>query len=146
MMPAIFFTLLITSCLYAVFRGGTPERIAAAILVAATVGTILALAASPHRYMHTEIVTMWVDVVMMAAFLALALRAQRYWPMWVSMVQIDIVATHLVMFSPETQPWSYWAMQALWSYPAPLLLAIGTLRHRQRLKRYGDDPAWSVPA
>ncbi|MET0308321.1 MAG: hypothetical protein ABW023_06400 [Sphingomonas sp.] len=132
--------------MYAGFRGGTPERIAAAILVVATLASALALGASVHRYMRTEIVTMWVDVAMTAAFLALALRAQRYWPMWVSMVQIDIVATHLVMFSPETQPWSYWAMQALWSYPAPLLLAIGTLRHRQRLKRYGDDPSWSVPA
>lgn len=145
-MPAVFLTLLIASCLYAAFRGGTPERVAAAILVAATLGSAVALAASHHRYLRTEILTMWVDVAMMVAFLALALRAQRYWPMWISMVQIDIVATHLVMFSPETQPWSYWLMQALWSYPAPVLLAIGTLRHRRRLKRYGDDPSWSVPA
>lgn len=146
MMPVLFFTLLFASCFYAAFRGGTPERVAAAILIAAVAASAVALGTSAHRYMRTEIADMAVDTAMTLAFVALALKAQRYWPIWVSMVQVDIVATHLVMFSAETQPFSYWLMQALWSYPAPILLAIGTVRHRRRLKLYGVDPAWSVPA
>lgn len=86
---------------------------------------------------------MWIDLIMLVALLAIALKAQRYWPMWVSTVHLDLTATHLVMFAPETQAWSYWAMQALLSYPAPILLAAGTYRHRQRLRRYGTDPPWS---
>lgn len=144
-MPAVFLTLLLGSCAYAFFRGGAPERIGAGILIAATAASALTLLASRNRYFATEISTMWVDIAMTLAFLALALRAQRYWPMWVSMVQIDMVATHLVMFSPDTQAWSYWAMQALWSYPAPILLAAGTFRHRRRIKRYGSDPSWNLP-
>lgn len=143
MMPILFLMLLLGACLYAILRGGAPERIGAAILVLATLASALALEMSAHRYRSTELATMWVDIAMTIAFLALALRAQRYWPMWVSMVQLDLVAMHLVMFSPQTGSWSYWAVQALWSYPQPILLAAGTWRHRARVRRYGDDPAWS---
>lgn len=145
MMPILFLMLLLGACLYAAVRGGAPERIGAAILIVATLASAITLAASEDRYRETEVATMWVDVAMTIAFLALALRAQRYWPMWISMVQLDLIAMHLVMFSPETGSWSYWAMQALWSYPQPILLAIGTWRHRERLRLYGDDPAWSSP-
>lgn len=144
-MPALFLTVLLCACLYAGLRGGAPERIGAAILILATLASALALAASQHRYRETELATMAVDVAMTIAFLALALRAQRYWPMWVAMVQLDLVAMHLVMFAPQTGSWSYWAMQAIWSYPQPAMLAIGTWRHRERLRRYGDDPAWGTP-
>lgn len=143
MMPVLFLVLLLGACLYATLRGGAPERIGAVILILATLASALALEMSAHRYRQTELATMWVDIAMTIAFLALALRAQRYWPMWVSMVQLDLVAMHLVMFSPQTGSWSYWAVQALWSYPQPILLAVGTWRHRGRLSRYGDDPAWS---
>lgn len=142
-MPALFITLLISACLYALIRGGAPERIGAGLLFFATGASAITLTLSVDRYLETEVATMWVDVLLALGFVALALRAQRYWPMWVAMIHIDIVAFHLIMFSPETGALSYWAMQALWSYPAPILLAIGTYRHRQRVARYGDDPAWS---
>jgi len=143
MMPVLFLVLLLGACLYATLRGGAPERIGAAILILATLASAITLELSARRYHQTELATMWVDIAMTIAFLALALRAQRYWPMWVSMVQLDLVAMHLVMFSPETGSWSYWAVQALWSYPQPVLLAVGTWRHRGRLARYGDDPPWT---
>jgi hypothetical protein len=145
MMPVLFLTLLATSCIYALARGGAPERIGAGVLLSATAASALALELSHHRYVQTEIGTMWVDIAMAAAFLFLASRAQRFWPMWVAMVQLDIVATHVVMFSPDTRAWSYWAMQAIWAYPAPMLLIAGTLRHRLRVRHYGDDPAWTSP-
>lgn len=146
MMPLVFLVLLLASCFYAFARGGPPERVGAQILLAATIASAVALWGSRNRYFQPEVATMWVDIAMAAAFVALALRAQRFWPMWVAMVQLDIVATHLVMFSPETKAWAYWAVQAVWSYPAPLLLAAGTVRHRARVKRYGSDPAWTAPA
>lgn len=146
MMPVLFLMLLLGACLYALVRGGAPERVGAAILLLATLASAVTLALSQDRYRQTELATMWVDIAMTVAFLALALRAQRYWPMWIAMVQLDLVAMHLVMFSPETEAWSYWAVQALWSYPQPILLAVGTMRHRQRLARYGDDPAWTMPS
>lgn len=145
MMPAVFLTLLVGSSAYAFIRGGAPERVGAAILLVATLASAITLEASRQRYLRTEIPTMWVDVAMAAAFIVLAVKAQRYWPMWVAAVQVDLVAIHLVMFSADTQAWSYWAMQALWSYPAPVFLAIGTARHRQRMRSYGNDPDWSAP-
>ena len=144
MMPVLFLTLLLGSCLYAAIRGGAPERIGAAILFSATLASAVTLEASRQRYIATEIPTMWVDIAMGLAFVLLALKAQRYWPMWVSMVQLVLVATHLVMFAPQTGSWAYWAVQAVGSYPAPVLLALGTFRHRLRRKRYGSDPPWSA--
>ena len=142
-MPIVFVSLLVSSCLYALIRGGAPERVAACLLVSATAASAITLTLSSERYLQTEVLTMWVDVLLALGFVALALRAQRYWPMWIAMIHIDIVAFHLIMFSSETGPLSYWMMQAAWSYPAPIVLAVGTYRHRLRLARYGDDLPWS---
>jgi len=143
MMPFVFLTLLLGCTAYAFVRGGAPERMGAAFLLLAVIASAVTLSLSRERYLRPEVATMWVDIALAAAFLVLALRAQRYWPIWAAAVHVDLVATHLVMFSPDTQAWSYWAMHALWSYPAPLLVAAGTFRHRRRLEAFGEDPAWT---
>jgi len=140
----VFNALLFSSCGYALWRGAAPERAAAAIMLAATVATVVAFRAGPTRFSSVEAGVLAVDVATLLAFVALALRAQRYWPMWIAALQVDAVVTHLaILVAPRAMPWAYAVLIAGWSYPSVLLLAAGTLRHRQRLSRYGDDPAWS---
>jgi hypothetical protein len=140
----VFNALLLASCGYALWRGAAPERAAAAIMLAATLATVAALRAGPNRFATVETGVFAVDIVTFVAFTALALRAQRYWPMWLAALQLDALVTHLAMLlAPRTMPWAYAVLIAGWSYPSLLLLAAGTMRHRQRLSRYGDDPAWS---
>ncbi|CAN5404316.1 hypothetical protein BH09PSE4_BH09PSE4_22250 [soil metagenome] len=141
----IYLTILIGCCLYSLFRGGAPERIGVGILFGAIVLSAFAPKSGPIRFQTFESGLFVVDSMMAAALILLSLRAQRYWPMWVAAIQIDVIATHLMMLSPSIMPWSYSMAMAFWSYPASILIAIGTWRHRQRLARYGEDPAWSRP-
>lgn len=86
---------------------------------------------------------MAVDFTFLIVVLVIALRAQRFWPMWMAAILIDTVLTHILMLSPRVIPWSYSVMNAAWSYPIPIILAIGTWRHQSRILHYGSDPAWN---
>src|SRR3546814_13581365 len=45
--------------------------------------------------------------------------------------------------SPDTTLFrSYGPLVAAWAYAMLVVLIIATCRHRQRLRRYGADPAW----
>ncbi|MEP9359912.1 hypothetical protein [Sphingomonas sp. KR3-1] len=139
----VYLSLLLTCCLYALARGGTPERVAVAILVTAVVASTLVPSMGSHRFYQLEVGMLAVDTCLFVSMTALALRAQRYWPMWLAAVKLNTVITHLLILAPTLPPWSYAIANAAWSYPSPLLIAIGAIRHRQRLRRYGADPAWS---
>lgn len=140
----IYLSVLILCSLYASVRGGTPERLGVAILIGAIIASHFAPASGVHRFQQLETGLLTVDAVMFACVVALALRAQRYWPMWMAAILLDTLVTHLLMLSPPLMPWSYSVMIAAWSYPHPLLLAVAAWRHRNRVVRYGSDPAWST--
>ncbi|MDF2385016.1 uncharacterized membrane protein YgaE (UPF0421/DUF939 family) [Sphingomonas leidyi] len=139
----VYLVVLLLCCLYAVTRGGLPERLAVLILVLAIVASHFAPVSGQYRFQKMEVGLLAVDSGMFLSTMLLSLRAQRYWPMWLSAVYLNIVVTHLLMLTPSLMPWSYAVANAAWNYPGPLLIAIGAARHRQRLKRYGADPAWS---
>lgn len=128
---------------YAVVRGGPPERWGGAMFFLNAVVSNIALYLSKRQFMVPEISLMAIDVIYLITLVALALRAQRYWPLWAAAFQLDAVLTHFLMFSKATPPFSYAFALWLWSLPLPLLMAAGAWRHRRRLKLWGDDPAWT---
>lgn len=139
----VYLGLLVTCCLYALARGGSPERLGVALLLSAVGVSFFIPSMGMHRFFQLEVGMLLVDSCLFLSVTALALRAQRYWPMWLAAVKLNTVITHLLNMSPALMPWSYAIANAAWSYPSPLLIAIGAARHRQRLKRYGADPSWS---
>ena len=139
----IYLTLLATCCCYALLRGGAPERLGVLILVSAVVASSLTPKMHTRRFEGLEMGLLIVDTIMLIVVVALALRAQRYWPMWWAAVKLNSIGTHLLMLAPTLMPWPYSIASAAWSYPSPVLLAIGAWRHRERIRRYGSDPAWS---
>jgi hypothetical protein len=140
----VFYSLLAASCLYALLRGGPPERIGAGIFAISALLSTAAVSAHPIRYISIEVGVLAVDLAMLAALLALALRAERFWPLWVSALHIIGTAGHAVKaFDPEVLRLGYAFAMAFWSYPMLLLLVAGTWCHRKRLKRNGADISWS---
>jgi hypothetical protein len=139
----VYLVVLLVCSGYAVARGGLPERLAVLILAGAIVASHFAPVAGQYRFQRMETGLLAVDFGMFLCTMLLSLKAQRYWPLWLSAVYLNIVVTHLLMLAPSVMPWSYAVANAAWNYPAPLLIAIGAARHRQRLRRYGADPAWS---
>ncbi len=139
----LFFAILAVCCLYAFVRGGPPERWSAAALIAAVIVTPFVPPSGTIRFQTIEYGVMAVDASLLAAIVIIAIRAQRYWPMWMAAILLDTVATHLLMFTPKLMPWSYAVMNAAWGYPLPIIIAVGTWRHQMRKRSYGDDPAWN---
>lgn len=136
--------LLIVCLLYAWRRGGSPEKAAASLLA---IFSFLSRAASFRwevRYASVETGILIVDLVCMAAFVALALRADRYWPLWLAALQVAGTSAHVVKFlDPEITRTTYVFLLAIWAYPMIVLICVGTWRHQQRLSRFGFDRPWS---
>lgn len=145
MLPVeLFYIILAVCCLYAAIRGGAPERIGSLIFVTAAILTTAALSAPAARWGAVEIGAFAVDVAMLFALFALALFAERWWPLWVTALQLVGAAGHAVkLVDPEVIREAYAFVMAFWSYPMLSLLVSGTWNHQRRLARYGVDKSWS---
>lgn len=138
----VFNLLLLLVCGYALWRGGAPERIAAVLFAGAAAMTF----ASMYSYGFRAISGLYllVDLALFVAIAALSLWADRFWPMWVAALQLIVLAAHGVRATnPELLPFIYYVATAKLAYPMILMLAVGTVRHRERLARWGSDLDWS---
>ena len=139
-----YLVLLIASCGYAIARGGAPERIGMAIIAGNAVLTFFLVSAPPIRFRGVEIGVFSVDVLAFLGFVALALRANRFWPIWVSALQgLGVLGSLAMMLHPRVIPWAYAVVLSIWSYPILALIALGTRNHQLRLKANGADPSWT---
>jgi hypothetical protein len=139
----IFLTCLAACCSYALWRGGAPERIGAIIFIMATTLTVAAATSLRPAFRSLEAGILVVDTVVFVAFLLLALRSRRFWPLWMTGLQAVQVAGHAAQLaSPEMMPWAYSVAQGIWSYPMMALLVAGTWRHQTRLGLKGPDTPW----
>lgn len=139
----LFLVLWLGSCGYALVRGGAPERIGAGIFLAAALTSAAVESPAGAHFHMVEIGVLLVDLAVLAGFFALALFAERFWPIWMSAMQAVPVLSHLaIALNPQVIPWGYWNAATLWSYPMLLLLMFATARHRRRLARSGADPSW----
>src|SRR3546814_17797262 len=83
-----------------------------------------------------------VDSAAFAALYILSLISTRYWPAWMAAMQGCVALSHLSGLRLDIIPWAYGTVVAGWAYAMLVVLIIATCRHRQRLRRYGADPAW----
>jgi hypothetical protein len=145
MLPVpVYYAILVLCAAYAVMRGGGPERAGAAIIFIGSVCSTALLSAGPNRYSGVESGVFAVDGAVCIAFLVLALRANRYWPLWMTALQLIGTAEHAVkMVDSHVIRLVYGFIMAVWTYPMLLLLVLGTWRHRRRLDRFGVDKSWA---
>lgn len=140
MAPMLFRLLLVAVILFALLRGGRDERIVALLCLAGVIGTELMLPPPDQRFAGMEIGVMAVDLVLLAGFIAVALRSVRFWPLWVAGLQLTAAMGHLLKgIDTNLLPHAYGAALTFWSYPILLVLAAGTWRHYRR--RRADRPA-----
>lgn len=144
-----FYALLLVACLYAGRYGGQPERAAAAILFAGTVATwavaIGFRGSHANHFIDLEFSILLVDATMLAGLLAVALLADRYWPLWLTALQAFGVIAHVAKaLAPDIMPNVYQITQAFIAYPGLVLLILATRCHRQRLRETGHDRSWSI--
>lgn len=139
----VFPILLIGCCGYALWRGGPPEKTATIVV---TSGWLLSVGfiSQTGTFQSVEIGILVVDLLCLLALVAIALSADRFWPLWVAAFQLIGTAGHAArIVDPAIVPRAYAFMLSVWAYPMIVLMFAGTWRHRGRLSRFGMDRAWS---
>ncbi len=138
----IYYSLLSLACGFALWRGGGPERTVALLFVVASIASDNAYAIGSEKYLNVELGVLVIDVTLLAALIAVMLRANRFWPIaMVSLHGLGVLAHWVRAQEAGMIPPTYNALLSLWSYPMLLILVVATIRHRRR-RRSGGDPSW----
>jgi hypothetical protein len=139
----VFSTLLFTCVIYGFLRGGPPEKIGTAIFSAGALLSSMLQSRSADRFQSIDVGLLSVDIVGMLTFVILAIISNRFWPLWISAMQLITVFSHMPAVLQESiLPWAYWRAISMWSYPMLFLLVAGTWWHQKRLKQSGRDDPW----
>lgn len=129
----LFFLLLTGVTVYAFFKGGRDERLAVAICLAATLGSLAVMLPEEVDYRDLQPLVALIDLAVFAGFTWIALRSDRFWPLWVAGLQLTSTTGHLLkLLKPDMVSLAYNASLALWSYAILLILAVGTWRASKR--------------
>jgi hypothetical protein len=138
--PVIFNLVLLLCTAYASTAGGKTGISGSIIFISATLLTIAANKVDPS-WGDTAYGIFTVDVACTAALAVLALKSNRFWPIWALGFQIGAVGTHLAtIWMPEIVPQAYQALATFWSIPILWVMVVGThldRRHEVRIRR-GD--------
>lgn len=139
--PYLFWSILLLTFGYALWRGRSDERTAATVCVAASVATRFAISPLGDRYSDLESGLLLIDLAVLAAFVAIALRSQRFWPLWISGLQLTNSLSHLMKaVNFDLMPRAYAAAAIFWSYPILLIILAGTWRGHRRALREATEP------
>jgi hypothetical protein len=135
MIAVMFDVLLIASCIYSLLMGGIAEKIGSVLLASAALFSFGAILISQAPYVRIEMAIAAIDLVLFFGLLTLALLADRYWPMWLTSMQLVTIWSHPAFgIASQKIPFAYAVASKIWSFPMLILLAIGTYRYRNRLK------------
>ena len=134
--PILYHALLIAVCAYAFLRGQSDERFAAAICMIATIATRLALSPATSRYSGVEFGLFMVDLLTFGGFTFIALRTDRFWPLWIAGLQLTTMLAHgIKAIELGLLPQAYAAAARFWVYPIFLIIVVSTWRGHQRRLR-----------
>lgn len=133
MSPILYWSLLALTCGYALVRGGQYERLVAIVCILASFATVAVNSPLSHMYAHVEGSALLVDMAVLAAFVAIALRSERFWPLWVAGLQLTTSVAHfLKAIDPSLIPQAYGLAVRFWSYPILVILFVGAWRSHRR--------------
>ena len=128
-----YWLLVFAVAAYAFGRGKLDERLAATICLVGSLATIVLSKSDLTYYRGVEAGILTVDVLALLAFVLVALRSNRFWPLWVAGFQLTSVLSHfLKVIHWDLLPQVYAAAERFWIYPIFLAIIAGTWRSHQR--------------
>lgn len=136
--PYVQAGLFIGIAIYAYLRGEAPERFTSLTFVGAIVLDQMhhALLPGGRNYEQVESVHLLIDSLMFVALAYVAMRANRIYPLWLLAAQIISTAMHLERgIVAEMHPFAYWILTRAPSYLQMIVLIVGILAHRRRVRR-----------
>jgi hypothetical protein len=134
----LYYLLLFGACGYAAWRGRTDARIVAATFFVGSFATVLLRSHVRGGYSSVDSGVLAVDLLCFLLFTYAALISDRFWPLWVSGLQLTTSFGHVMKFADTgLMPLAYAAALRFWGYPILIILAVGVWRGQQRRKPAG---------
>lgn len=126
-------------------RGGMPERHAAlAILVWLIVDPLFHAVFATPEFARIDWALFTFDGLLAGTLIAIALHANRMWPIFAASFSIIPVLCHVaVLLNRAVVPQAYWALEQLPFLFVLLSLLLGVSAHRQRLLNGTRCADWS---
>lgn len=141
MIMLLFWSLTLMGCGYAALAGGRDGRVAAGLIIAASLLTIPATRLG-HAWASTELLILGVDLALLAGLYTLTLRSRSFFPIWMVGFHLIAVTTHLsTIVAPDFTPRIYRGLVTLWAVPMTLAMVWGI-----HLDRRGAKPPLSPGA
>ncbi|MEO1167860.1 MAG: hypothetical protein AAFW97_04020 [Pseudomonadota bacterium] len=126
-----FWALVIICCTYGAYFGGRTGRWLAVLLIGASLLTLVAQSAQTMLGGAIWPI-MLVDLLLFAGLYWLAMRSNRFWPLWVAGFHLITLTTHLaVLLAPSFAARVYIGLATFWSIPGLIIILIGVTMDRQ---------------
>lgn len=139
----MFYGIAVATFAFALWRGGPPEKLAVAIMVAAFSFQSACYALIPPRFLEIDAASLLTDLICLIGLGWLALNAKRAWPIWATALILVSTASHISrLIHIEIEPLVYSIMRTTPTGCVLLLIAAGTFAYRRRLKLNGEDSNW----
>ncbi len=120
---------------YAVIAGGSTGRVGAALMTGAMVATLVA---QRHgSWNQTHIPVMLIDLTLLAALYALALKSRVYWPIWAAGFHLIAVSGHAAtLIVPDIKSSLYYLFNGMWAIFVQLAMVWGITLDRMYLPKH----------
>lgn len=131
--------------LYCLARAAAPERVLSGVLFAMlAVDKLHHMALGGSFLVHrTNVGHVVIDLAVMASVFAVALRANRVYPLWIGGAQIIALLGHLYRFAlEEINRFAYDVMAITPSYIQFIAMILGLAFHMSRHRKLGNYPSW----
>ncbi len=128
--------------------GASPERWLIGVFIATMVAPyhvsrwfgLGSIAFGPYSWAYVAI-----DLLATIGFVAIALNANRNYPLWVAGFQVVSVGAHAVRgLGDMVSPFAYMVLAAGPSYCQLVLIGAGFIRHALRERRFGSYRNWRI--
>lgn len=131
--------------LLAYWRGAQPEKqVSIVFFIGFYVGYAVRFIRGRPDFVFLDYGLFFVDAVLLAIFISVALRANRWWPIWVASLQIIPVTGHFIkLLDIDGLSVVYWGMLDIPDYSQIVVILMGIHTHQKRLKKIGAYPDWS---
>ena len=129
---------------YALWRGGAPERSGALVFILMAVLQYTGRLFFDRVFQAVDPLNLAVDLFAFASFTLIALHANRIWPLFIAAMQLLSCASHFGRgVSHKVEQLVYAVLMAGPTVAALIILLIGTLVHRARVKRGVQTASWT---
>jgi len=124
--------------MFALLKGGEPERIGAGAYLMAWFASVLVQ--SNAGLLGVQWAMFAIDIAVLLVFIAMVWKAPRSWPVWACALQLLTVTSHVMLMMKLPTPISaFYTVVNMTGYGIMLAIAVGTFWAWQERRAIGVD-------